>query len=76
MHEFNNPLAIVAGRLEVLLEEREEDAALCADLDQMLKEARYMSNIAGTLLKALRRERSGEVFEGHPEPVRQAHSHA
>ena len=28
MHEFNNPLAIVAGRLEVLLEERKEDAAL------------------------------------------------
>jgi signal transduction histidine kinase len=63
MHEFNNPLAIVAGRLEVLLEERKQDGALCADLEQMLKEARYMSNIAGTLLRALRRERSGEVFE-------------
>ena len=63
MHEFNNPLAIVVGRLEVLLEERKEDAALCADLEQMLKEARYMGNIAGTLLRALRRERSGEVFE-------------
>ena len=43
MHEFNNPLAIVAGRIEVLLEERKEDAALCADLEQMLKETRYMS---------------------------------
>ena len=63
MHEFNNPLAIVAGRLEVLLDERGEDAELCADLQQMLKETRYMSNIAGTLLQALRRERSGEVFE-------------
>ena len=63
MHEFNNPLAIVAGRLEVLLEERKEDAALCADLEQMLKETRYMSNIASTLLQALRRERGGEVFE-------------
>ena len=63
MHEFNNPLAIVAGRLEVLLDERKGDAALCADLEQMLKEARYMSNIAGTLLRALRRERGGEVFE-------------
>lgn len=63
MHEFNNPLAIVAGRLEVLLEERKDDGALCADLEQMLKEARYMSKIAGTLLKALRRERGGEVFE-------------
>jgi signal transduction histidine kinase len=63
MHEFNNPLAIVAGRLEVLLEERKEDAALCADLEQMLKEARYMGNIASTLLQALRRERGGEVFE-------------
>ena len=50
MHEFNNPLAIVAGRIEVLLEERKEDAALCADLEQMLKETRYMSNIASTLL--------------------------
>ncbi len=42
MHEFNNPLAIVAGRLEVLLEERKDDSALCADLEQMLKETRYM----------------------------------
>jgi two-component system C4-dicarboxylate transport sensor histidine kinase DctB len=63
MHEFNNPLAIVAGRLEVLLDERKEDAALCVDLEQMLKETRYMSNIAGTLLQALRRERAGEIFE-------------
>ena len=29
----------------------------------MLKETRYMSNIAGTLLQALRRERAGEIFE-------------
>src|ERR1035437_5570704 len=29
----------------------------------MLKEARYMGKIAGTLLQALRRERGGEVFE-------------
>jgi signal transduction histidine kinase len=63
MHEFNNPLAIVAGRLEVLLEERKDDAALCSDLEQMLKETRYMSKIATTLLQALRRERRGEVFE-------------
>jgi C4-dicarboxylate-specific signal transduction histidine kinase len=63
MHEFNNPLAIVAGRLEVLLEERNEDQALCTDLEQMLKEARYMSRIATTLLQALRRERGGEIFE-------------
>ena len=63
MHEFNNPLAIVAGRLEVLLEERNEDLALCADIEQMLKETRYMSRIAGTLLQALRRERANEVFE-------------
>jgi len=63
MHEFNNPLAIVAGRLEVLLEERKDDAALCADLEQMLKETRYMGRIGGTLLQALRRERGAEVFE-------------
>jgi two-component system C4-dicarboxylate transport sensor histidine kinase DctB len=63
MHEFNNPLAIVAGRLEVLLDERKEDAALCADLEQMLKEARYMSKIATTLLQALRRERGAEIFD-------------
>jgi signal transduction histidine kinase len=63
MHEFNNPLAIVAGRIEVLLDERKQDAALCADLEKMLKETRYMSNIAGTLLQALRRERAGEVYE-------------
>ncbi|MGA3099624.1 MAG: HAMP domain-containing sensor histidine kinase [Bryobacteraceae bacterium] len=62
MHEFNNPLAIVTSRIEVLLEERKEDAALCSDLQQMLKETRYMGNIASTLLQALRRERGGEVF--------------
>ena len=63
MHEFNNPLAIVAGRLEVLLDERKNDAELCADLEQMLNETRYMGRIGQTLLQALRRERSGEVFE-------------
>lgn len=63
MHEFNNPLAIVVGRLEVLLEERKDDPSLCADLQQMLNEARYMGNIARTLLQALRRERGGEVFD-------------
>lgn len=62
MHEFNNPLAIVTGRIEVLLEERKEDAALSGDLQQMLKEMRYMGNIARTLLQALRRERASEVF--------------
>jgi two-component system, NtrC family, C4-dicarboxylate transport sensor histidine kinase DctB len=62
MHEFNNPLAIVAGRIEVLLEERKQDAALIADLEQMLKETRYMSKIASTLLQALRRERGAEIF--------------
>jgi signal transduction histidine kinase len=62
MHEFNNPLAIVTGRIEVLLEERSADAALCGDLQQMLSEMRYMGNIARTLLQALRRERGGEVF--------------
>jgi two-component system C4-dicarboxylate transport sensor histidine kinase DctB len=63
MHEFNNPLAIVSGRLEVLLDERKEDASLCADIEQMLKETRYMGRIAGTLLQALRRERASEVFD-------------
>src|ERR1035438_2547263 len=63
MHEFNNPPATVAGRIEVLLDERKEDPALCIDLEQMLKETRYMSNIAGTLLQALRRERAGESYE-------------
>ena len=63
LHEFNNPLAIVVGRIEVLLEERKEDAGLCADLEQMLKETRYMGKIATTLLQALRRERSRDAFE-------------
>jgi len=63
MHEFNNPLAIVTSRVEVLLEERKEDAALCSDLQQMLKETRYMGNIARTLLQALRRERGSELFD-------------
>jgi two-component system C4-dicarboxylate transport sensor histidine kinase DctB len=63
LHEFNNPLAILASRTEVLLEERKHDAALCADLQQILKEARYMSKISGTLLQALRRERVEETFD-------------
>lgn len=63
MHEFNNPLAIVTSRLEILLEERKDDTTLCGDLQQMLKEIRYMGNIARTLLQALRRERGGEVFD-------------
>ena len=62
LHEFNNPLAIVAGRIEVLLEERKEDASLCADLQHMLKETRYMGNVARTLLQALRHERGEEAF--------------
>lgn len=63
MHEFNNPLAIVEGRIEVLLDERKEDAALHADLAEMLKETRYMARIAKTLLQALRQERSSEAYE-------------
>ncbi len=63
MHEFNNPLAIVAGRLEVLLEERKDDAALCNDLNQMLRETNYMANISKTMLQALRKDRGAEVFE-------------
>jgi signal transduction histidine kinase len=63
LHEYNNPLAIVTNRIEVLLDERKDDVALCSDLQQMLKETQYMANIAGTLLRALRRERSVEAFE-------------
>ena len=63
MHEFNNPLAIVTGRIEVLLDERKDDSALCKDLEKMLSETRYMGKIAGTLLQALRRERTSEVFD-------------
>ncbi len=62
LHEFNNPLAILTSRIEVLLQERDQDRALCADLNQMLKEARYMANISGTLLPALRRERGAQTF--------------
>ncbi len=63
LHEFNNPLAILTSRIEVLLEERKADADLGADLHQMLKETRYMAKIAGTLLHALRRERGENTFE-------------
>ena len=62
LHEFNNPLAILTSRIEVLLEERKDDRALCVDLNQLLKEARYMANISGTLLPALRRERGSQKF--------------
>jgi signal transduction histidine kinase len=63
LHEFNNPLAILTNRIEVLLEERQDDPALAEDLRQMLKEARYMGSIAGTLLRALHRERGNEPFD-------------
>lgn len=73
MHEFNNPLAIVEGRLEVLLEERKGDTSLCVDLEQMLKEARYMGKIARTLLQALRRERGADAYEpAHPQKAVEA----
>lgn len=62
LHEYNNPLAILINRIEILLDERREDGALCTDLDQMLSEARYMSKIAQTLLRALRRERGAEAY--------------
>lgn len=62
MHEFNNPLAIVASRIEVLLDERKDDEPLCRDLQQMLQETRYMGKIGGTLLQALRRERGSDVL--------------
>jgi signal transduction histidine kinase len=62
LHEFNNPLAILTNRIEILLDERKEDAALCSDLEQLLKEARYMGKIAATLLPALRRQRGEETF--------------
>lgn len=62
LHEFNNPLAILTNRVEILLDERKQDAALCADLEQLLKEARYMGKIAATLLPALRRQRGEETF--------------
>ncbi|MDE3164842.1 MAG: HAMP domain-containing histidine kinase [Acidobacteriota bacterium] len=62
LHEYNNPLAILISRIEILLDERKDDAPLCADLEQMLSEARYMSKIAQTLFRALRRERGAETF--------------
>ncbi len=68
MHEFNNPLSIVTSRLEILLDERKEDEALCADVRQMLLEAQYMGKIARTLLEALRRERGAEGFEPSAPP--------
>jgi signal transduction histidine kinase len=63
MHEINNPLGILTGRAEVLLEERRDDEALCRDLREILKEARYVDKIAGTLLPALKRGRSDATFE-------------
>ena len=63
LHEYNNPLAIVTNRIEVLLDERKQDGALCTDLEQMLAETRYMSKIAQTLFRALRHERGAEAFE-------------
>jgi len=48
---FQQSAGNCGGRLEVLLDERKEDASLCADLEQMLKETRYMGNIAGLSCK-------------------------
>jgi two-component system, NtrC family, sensor kinase len=63
MHEVNSPLAILTSRTEVLLEERREDEQLCRDLQEILKEARYLDKIAGTLLPALKKGRSEGAFE-------------
>jgi len=63
MHEVNTPLAILIGRAEVLLAERQDDETLCRDLREILKEARYVDKIAGTLLPALKQNRSDATFE-------------
>jgi signal transduction histidine kinase len=62
MHEFNNPLAIVAGRIEVLLDERKEDAGSVRRSGADAQRDALHGNIATTLLQALRRERGGEIF--------------
>ncbi len=63
LHEVNNPLSIMTGRLEALLEERGDDAPLCADLSEILREARYVGSIASTLLPALRKVQVESSFE-------------
>ncbi len=63
LHEVNNPLGILIGRVEVLLDERRKDAPLCSDLSQILAEARYIEKIASTLLPALQKAKSEGPFE-------------
>lgn len=63
LHEVNNPLAILAGRVEVLLEERKNDKNLCRDIEQIQREANYIEKIAGTLLPAFRKARVEKAFE-------------
>jgi two-component system C4-dicarboxylate transport sensor histidine kinase DctB len=63
LHEVNNPLAILTGRVEVLLQERATDVELCSDLERILNEARYIEKISGTLLPALRRAQVDSAFE-------------
>ena len=63
LHEINNPLAILTGRVEALLSERSEDRDLCRDLAEVLREARYVASIAETLLPALRQARADSAFE-------------
>lgn len=63
MHEVNSPLAILISRTEVLLEERRDDIGLCRDLQEILKESRYLDKIAGTLLPALKKGRTEGEFE-------------
>lgn len=62
MHEVKNPLAILQGRAEVLLEERQEDPQLCKDLKAILKEAAYIHEIANSLLMVLSKERQQETY--------------
>jgi len=50
MHEFNNPWRLL--RQDEVCSTSARDASLCADLEQMLKETRYMGNIARTLCSA------------------------
>ena len=61
-HEINNPLQSILGTLELLLNERRDDAALRADLERAAVEAARAGRIVRNLLRFVRRSPSERIL--------------
>jgi signal transduction histidine kinase len=58
-HEINNPLMVILGRAELLLQEVEPDSKCARDLDTIRRETTRIADIVRNLLKFSREGRDG-----------------